>query len=149
MINFLETPIVAPPYVWLIDNANNNRIGVHDEKGWCILIRDEIIYFDSESACMVLLPLLEIERATFFSFLEKLDIDRRDVFIEKFPEVFLLLYAFKYGGGYWAEKAFNWVSKERKAFLRVRNDLEVLVKNKKFPQKLLHKVIKLLRGNAK
>lgn len=146
MMTFLSPSIVAPPFIWLAEiGVDKSRLGIHAQDGWCMRIRDELVFFHSEKSCMVLLPLLEIERSKFFNFLENLEENQRNSAIENFPEHLLLLYAFKYeGSDYWAEKAFDWIGENKNILLRIKDDLEALVKTQKLSQRLTHKIAKLL-----
>jgi hypothetical protein len=133
---FLAPPIEAHPYCWLLE-IGSNKLGVHQDAGWCMKMDERVLLLDSEGKCVPLEPILEVEENLFFKFLQDV---RKEVpsyadAIDQFPKVMLLKHVFHTAySGYWPQKALNWLSADSGIQNLFQDELEIFAKNKVMPQ---------------
>jgi hypothetical protein len=145
MFKIIIDYVPTPPFSWFAE-LNDSKVGWHLEKGWCMELHGNVIFFESEESCMVLLPILEFKRAAFFNALNAVKNCDACAINERFPEKLLLLFAFKYSlSDYWVELAYEWLLESKDTLNEIKVDLEKLVDKKAFSQKMGHKIRRLIR----
>ena len=145
-ISLISPPENISPYCWLV-KLGGNKLGIHKVFGWCMQLTERVIYFDSESMCMPLLPILEMKVNDFKEFIRgasELNPDYVES-IRLFPKVALLKYVFhSSSSGYWPEKALAWLDGDNDLYPQFRIELDELVKNKVMYQGSRQKAKKIL-----
>lgn len=141
-------PTVQQPYCWLFAH-NEQKIGVHQTKGWCTQLRDDApLFFDIEEKCVLMLILLELAPGEFDRYLAD---SRRTVpayaeSIACFPLTKLLKHTFHQSvSDYWPEKALNWLDARPDLQHEVLAELEHMVTNKAMSQSLRHRTRSMVR----
>ncbi|MDR1275968.1 MAG: hypothetical protein LBL72_06280 [Candidatus Accumulibacter sp.] len=151
---FLAPPQEAAPYCWLIE-IGSTKLGVHRRDGWCALLDERLIFFDSEEKCMLLMPILEIETEKFLDFLKgaELHAPAYSNAIRRFPKALLLKHVFHTAfSGYWIEKALAWLVDDNTLQALFEQELQKIIDRKIMPQAVrqkARKIVKSLREGAK
>jgi hypothetical protein len=147
-IKFLLPPAKTAPILWVAELGPHNKLGVHQENGWCGKIQDQIIYFDSENRCMFLLPVLELGRAAYFKALEEFFVELGNL-VNDFPESLLLLHAVRTDvSEYWMGKAVDWMEQDARAYSRIESNLLEILRTKKLSQKISNRFKRLSAESA-
>lgn len=116
MSNFcFAPPLEKSPYLWFA-KLGDCDLGVHLYDGWCMQLGPELVFFNSEEKCMLLLPILEVDNEFFLDTLKEIDF-LNPVYAQSlkiFPEILLLKYVFLNSvSGYWPEKALVWLVSDK------------------------------------
>jgi len=147
--HFLQPPLPDQVFFWIFEK-DERVIGVHKTLGWCTRLRSETpIYFDTESKCMVLLILLEIEFAEFKTHLDTVceAAPEYAASIQRFPLALLLRHAFHSSvSDYWPDKAIDWLDANPEVQPLLLAELEHLVTNKAMSQSLRHRARRMFRN---
>lgn len=141
-------PIEALPYCWLFQ-IGLNKLGVHQQDGWCIKMQDHVLLIDSEEKCVLIEPLLEIDLDIFVKFLDDVKslIPLYAASIDQFPKVLLLKYVFNTSvSGYWPDKALPWLIADPSAQNPIYDQLVKFAENKGMPQRARQQVRKILHN---
>ncbi|MDO8312663.1 MAG: hypothetical protein Q7T25_12055 [Sideroxyarcus sp.] len=145
---FLAPAIEEPPFLWLME-MGGRKVGVNQVDGWCMLLDDHPIFFNSEERCALLAPVLEIDEEKFLEFLENSAISN-PIYGEKirdFPQTALLKHIFHSSySGYWPEKALAWLAIDKVLQQNFKVELEDFMKNKIMPQRSRQIAKKMLNG---
>lgn len=136
-------------YVNLLE-INKVEIGVSKFNNWVFKVGNHIYEHlnNTQNNFILWLPILETPYSTFSrsidNSLDQLSItkEKKETLINSFPVNRILETALNSNSEYWITFAFNWLSeiKYSKCFLR---ELDEIIKNKRYSQKLRHKAQKL------
>ena len=141
-------PTKEQAYCWLFAR-NQQKIGVHQSKGWCTQLRDESpVFFDTEDKCVLILILLELEPAAFERYLVDASsaVPEYANSIKRFPLMKLLKHAFNQSvSDYWPEKALLWMNAKPDLQRPLASELEHMMHNKAMSQSLRHRIRRMLR----
>jgi hypothetical protein len=147
-IDFLAPPVDLPPYLWLI-KVGPRKLGIHQHKGWCMQVDEQVVFFDSEDKCVPLAPILEVEGEKLFEFLQSAALvnSSQSECINKFPKVLLLKHVFHTSfSGYWPERALGWLGTDKAIQPLFRDELERFVQNKTMPQGARQKAKRIVQS---
>ncbi|WP_141758561.1 hypothetical protein [Duganella sp. HH105] len=138
----------ARPYCWLME-ISGRKLGVHLRDGWCMLVHDQAHLINSESMCVHLLPVLELDVQDFLEFLAGVELRFPDyaASVRRFPAKSLLKHALGTSvGGYWPTKALAWLEDDPTMQQSVKAELEALARNKAMPQEARQRGRRMMRS---
>lgn len=147
MFRLLESPIKAVPYFWLIESGPM-KVGIDSKNQWWLNIHGKTTGLSRPEDSTPLLPLLEIGRADFHNFLQRictkyLEMSKME---SSFPEVLLLQNALRSVSDYWPAKALDWIDQQPALKNQLMEDLINASNNKRFSQSLRSRITKLTRS---
>lgn len=108
---FLQPALSGDDLLWLV-SMGQTKLGIHPRQGWLLQSSGGLMLVDSPSACMPMLPLLEVDRSAFDAHLRSVQLryPQFDRAIHDFPHEFLLRFALTQSvSDYWPGKALDWL----------------------------------------
>lgn len=146
---FIQPTFEAPSFCWLFE-CDDQKIGVHEARGWCTRLRDETpIFFTNEERCMLLMVLLELKASEFDAHLSNAARQAPEfaASIQQFPLTMLIKHVFhSCYSDYWPKKAMDWLDEKPQLLPLFANELEQMYTHKVISQSLRHRARSMWRS---